>query len=243
MSSDHVQYQILPQSRTKGWYSRWWGRVLILFFFLFLSLFLAIAMYIYELARQISVEGPLPADIPAVELSAEDKARIEGDARYWFGSPNPAVTIVEFGDFACSFCREQSKTIREISLVYKDKVKYIFRHLPITTQGSADLALAAECAGRQGHFWHMHDKLFLDNVAADQASIYQAARQIGIDQAMFKKCFEDPNTKLEIEKSVRDGLLLGVQGTPTWYINGHKIAGYIPHDDFMRLVENLINKN
>lgn len=155
------------------------------------------------------------------------KLLIEGINNPSLGASDPKVTIVEFSDFACPFCKASFPGLREISLKYKDGVKIIFRDWP-GHDNSLVLAMAAYCAGEQNKFWEMHDKLFQnqsDTFGTDKNQLAALAQQLGVYNQEFQTCFDQQKYLPQIQKNFTDSELLGVTGTPTWFINGKKIEG------------------
>jgi protein-disulfide isomerase len=226
------------ENANKKWYKKWWGMLIIFFIIIFFSFFVALSLFVI---KQIS--NPKSA-IP-VNNTTLDKNKLEliyGNAdNYWLGSANANITIVEFGDFACTHCRASFSTIREIGVKYKDKIKIIFRDFPVIADYSPNLALAARCAGEQGLFWLMYDKLFLNQDTAKD-KINEIAKQIGADLDKFNTCVTGQKYLTQIQKDLDDGNALGITGTPTWFINGQKYEGDIPYNTFIQLIENLIGK-
>ena len=125
---------------------------------------------------------------------------------------------------------------------YKDDIKVIYRDFPVVSGYSADLSLAARCAGEQGLFWMMHDKLFINQGVNSNDGLLSLAAQIGADTGRFKTCIDNKKYLTDIEKDFSDGQELGIKGTPTWFINGSKIEGNIPYDIFVQIIESIINK-
>lgn len=178
-----------------------------------------------------------PTPIPTT-YQGETKSLIEGKDNYSFGAENPNVTIVEFSDFACPFCLASFPALREISLRYQDQVKIIFRDWP-GHDHSISLALAAYCAGEQGKFWEMHDKLFqyqTDTFGSDKNQLAILAQQLGIYNNQFQACFDTQKYLPQIRENFADSEKLGVQGTPTWFINGKKIEGQLSTSDLEKLI-------
>ena len=183
--------------------------------------------------------------IDTTETNDDKQELIVGDgSNYSIGTDDPKITIVEFSDFACPYCKQSFSKIREISLKYNEDVKYIFRDLPIISEHSASLALAARCAGEQGLFWPMHDRLFIDQGIKEEAEIFMAAKQSGVEASKFKICFDSQTYLPQIEKDYSDAQALGIDhiGTPVWFINGYQIAGSIPEDIFNKLINDILNK-
>ena len=226
----------------KQWYSQWWGILLILFLTLFLIVLVALGFYIADIAGRIKsgeiVSEQVLAEIDKYKTAKENPA-VSGTNNYWLGSAKPKITIVEFADFSCPNCKNSFSNIREISLKYRNDVKIIFRDYPIY-ENSINLALAGRCAGEQGLFWLMHDKLFAKQGNFSLEELPNFANQIGADVNKFNNCLKDEKYLNDIKKDYSDGELLEISGTPTWFINGYKIEGDIPHDLFIQIVEELI---
>ncbi len=168
----------------------------------------------------------------------QTKKQIEGENNPSFGATNPKVTIVEFSDFACPFCKASFPAIREISLKNQENVKIIFRDWP-GHEYSLPLALAAYCAGEQGKFWEMHDKLFQnqsDTFGKDKNQLAALAQQLGIYNEDFQTCFDSQKYLPQIKKNYIDSEILGVAGTPTWFINGKKIEGELSSADLEKII-------
>jgi protein-disulfide isomerase len=168
---------------------------------------------------------------------------IEGDgSNYALGTSKPKLTIVEFADFSCPYCKRSFSKAREISIRWGDQVRYIFRDLPIIQEYSASLALAARCAGDQGLFWSMHDRLFLEQGAKYPAEIELIAQKSGVEMSKFKSCFEKQTHLEAIRKDYSDAVALGIEsvGTPVWFINGQQVSGDIPEETFYRIIKEIL---
>jgi protein-disulfide isomerase len=178
------------------------------------------------------------------EISAEEAKLINNNPKsHSIGSSTPLVTIIEFSDFACPYCKKTFPTIREMSLKYQDQIKIIYRHYPIITEHSVLLAQAAECAGEQRKFWAMHDSLFLNQGIATEAELKELARQIGLNGTEFDYCINNQKYLEKITADFEAGQALEITGTPTWFINNIKVAGDIPSDIFYEIVDSLIIQN
>lgn len=221
------------------WYKKWWGILLIFFGTLILIFLTAIGFYILDLVKNIKENKTLGGIIQNRSLSAEEKKTVEGEGNYWLGSPDAKITIVEFADFECPYCQKSFSKIREISLKYRNNVKIIYRDYPLH-DNSINLAMASRCAGEQGLFWVMHDKLFQNQGSTSEDNISLFAEQIGADIERFKKCQTEQKYITAIQKDYADGQKLGIRGTPTWFINGYKIEGDIPYSSFINTIEKLI---
>lgn len=181
---------------------------------------------------------------PAVQVAntqtydEKTKKLIEGENNPSFGATNPKVTIVQFSDFACPFCKTSFPALREIGLKNQENVKIIFRDWP-GHEFSLPLALAAYCAGEQGKFWEMHDKLFQnqsDTFGNDKNQLATLAQQLGMYNQDFQTCFDSQKYLPQIKKNFIDSVVLGVAGTPTWFINGSKIEGALSVSDLEKII-------
>lgn len=222
----------------KKWYKRWWGALILIILIFSLAFGGAFAFYVYNLSKSAKEKNKF-SFAPAEKMSESQRALIEGSGNYSLGSANPEVTIVEFSDFACPYCKNSSATIRELIIKNKSKIKYIFRDMPLH-ENSVDLALSGRCAGEQGLFWPMHDKLFQNQETLETAGLISLAEEIGADKIKFKNCFDNKKYLAQITKDYSDGDALGVKGTPAWFIDGEKIEGDIPMQTWEEIIGEFI---
>jgi len=213
---------------------------LIIFAIFILALIVASGFYVFDVVQKIKSGEPANRNILSRSVIGGKQYSAEGNGNYWIGSAKPKVTIVEFADFACSYCKNSFSKIREISVKHKDDVKIIFRDYPMHEESLA-LAMAARCAGEQGLFWLMHDKLF-QNQGAAKDQLIELAKQIGADTVKFSQCLDSDKYAAQIQKDYDAGEELGVTGTPTWFINGYRVKGDIPYEVFAGVVEELIRE-
>ncbi len=235
----------LPLTQNKKWYKKWWVIILFIFTTIILILLVASGFYIADEVKKIKsglVDQNLLPLSPSPYQGEGWGEVIEGQNNYWIGAAKPKITIVEFADFSCAYCKNSFTNIREISLKYKKDVKIIFRDYP-AYEHSLDLAMAARCAGEQGLFWLMHDKLFQNQGVYKKNQLLELANQIGADVNRFNNCFTNKKYLPNIQKDFADAEKLGVTGTPTWFINGQKIAGDIPYGLWIEIMEKLIQEN
>ncbi|MFH0840626.1 MAG: DsbA family protein [bacterium] len=182
-------------------------------------------------------------DVLLSEYIGERKKLIEGINNYTLGAVNPKITIVEFADFACSFCKESYPKINFLALKYKDDVKIIFRDRP-AFENSIPLALAGHCAGEQGRFWEMHNKLYenqSDSFGLDYQGIAPVAAEItGLNQKQFTDCMQNEKYINKIKKNLVDSEDLGVTGTPYFFVNGQPLAGDQPIEIWEGIIQELL---
>ena len=219
----------------KPWYKTWWGVGILLFSAVIL--FLLSSGIFYFIGTYKNAKNRLNSAAP--KLSGQVYQAAAGE-HYWLGAETAPITIVEFGDFACPVCEQSFSTIREISIKYKDDIKFIWRDYPVVADYSALLALGGRCAGEQDLFWPMHDKLFQNQGISTADQLTALAKQAGADIIRFKDCLNKQKYLPQIQKDLSDGQTFGNTGTPTYFINGYKIAGDIPYDIFVKIIEELL---
>jgi len=158
----------------------------------------------------------------------------------FLGTQGASVTIVEFGDFSCTYSRDSSYIMRSLLQKYGDRIFYQFRDFP-----EADLhtlaqkqAEAAACAQAQGKFWEYHDKLFQNQNDMSEERLVSLALEVGLNQNTFVSCLEKGTSAQEVLEDYQAGVEAGVRGTPTFFINGNRIAGSIPQDTLELLIHN-----
>jgi protein-disulfide isomerase len=151
------------------------------------------------------------------------------------GSP---ITIVEFGDFGCPYSRTSSFILRSLALKYPNQFSLTYRDFPLTEihPFAQKASEAAACAGDQQKFWEYHDKIYSNQESLEDASFVQFANQLNLDVPKFKGCFDSHKYANQIAEDFQAGMDAGVRGTPTFFINGNRIAGMIPQD----ILENVI---
>jgi protein-disulfide isomerase len=143
------------------------------------------------------------------------------------GAPDAPITIVEFSDFECPFCRRTQPVIDQIEANYGDQVQMVYRQFPLNdihprAQKAAEASL---CAEDQGQFWPMHDALFAEPIELEVASLKFKASDLGLDTEAFNACLDSGQYASEVAADLRDGMAAGVTGTPTIYINGRPVGG------------------
>ena len=166
---------------------------------------------------------------------------IDGDDDAVLGDDDAPITIIEFSDYECPFCtRFYLNTLPQIKSEYIDtgKVKLIYRDYPLGFHANAQKAAeAAECAGEQGKYYEMHDKLFDEGVNGGVSSFKQYAKEIGLNAGEFNECLDSGEMASEVQKDFQDGQRAGVRGTPTFFINGQYLSGAQPFEVFKQVIE------
>jgi protein-disulfide isomerase len=158
------------------------------------------------------------------------------------GPAEAPVTITEYGDFNCPSCRSyhQLGIIDQVLAQYPGEVLFVWRHFPVITPSSPDLAEAAECAADQGAFWDFHDLLF-DASPTARGQMVGFAEQLGLDAEAFNQCFESRGYRDAVEDQTREAFGLGFRGTPSFMINDSPLAGPPTYELLISLVEDQLN--
>ena len=167
------------------------------------------------------------------------RADVSTEGAPFKGAVAAPVTIVEFQDFHCPFCKRIQGTIGEVLARYGDKVKVVHRDFPIdqlhpqARKGHE----AARCANEQGKFWAYHDKLYENAPRAMPDHLRGYAREVGLDLAAFDQCQASGKYRVAVQKDVDEGNRLGVTATPTFFINGRQVTGAQPLEAFSLMID------
>lgn len=147
------------------------------------------------------------------------------------GSATAPVTIVEFSDFQCPFCgRFHNETFQALKSLYGDQIQWVFvnRFFSGPHPMAESAAIAAECANRQGRFWEYADLVFANQSTLSNGSLRGHAQSLGLDLNAFTSCFESRETASEVAADQAEGERVGIDATPSFFINGRKITGAQP---------------
>jgi len=166
----------------------------------------------------------------AVSLSAYNPSR---------GMATAPVTIVEYSDYQCPFCARVNPTLARVREQYGDQVRIVWKDFPLENIHplAAKAAEAAHCAGEQGKYWELHDRLFANQkeLAADGLKKHAAAA--GLEPGGFAACLDSGRHAVRVTEGVAEGKALGIDSTPTFFINGRRITGAHPLDVFQGIID------
>jgi protein-disulfide isomerase len=175
-----------------------------------------------------------------------------GTTHHVEGSGTSGVTLVEYGDYQCPYCQEYYQTVKQVVADYGDQITFQFVNFPLTSmhQNAFAAARAAEAAGKQGKYWQMHDILYENNdptgasgwVASTSPTTYfnQYAKQIGLNVQKFKADYASQAVNNAINADMAKGNKLGVDATPTFYINDKKQTLSNTPDAFHKAIDAVI---
>lgn len=159
------------------------------------------------------------------------------------GNPNARITVVEFSDFQCPFCRESFDILQEVFLKFPDALRFQYRHFPLEGNGSHPLATeaaqASMCAGEQGKFWEYHDLIFQNQDRLTIDSFIQFAKILRLQEQAFAVCVDTDQFGDLVAEDFEDARSLGVKATPTFFVNGIKIEGTMPFETWEQLIKEL----
>jgi protein-disulfide isomerase len=154
------------------------------------------------------------------------------------GDDGAAVTIVEFTDFQCPFCARASTTIARVVAAYPGKVRWIVKHYPLPFHADAPLAhRAALAADIQGKFWEMHDALFANQRGLKRDDLLGYASRLGLDVTRFTADLDSDRFDAVLSRDMVEGTKLGIDGTPTFFVNGQRLVGAVPYESFTAAVD------
>jgi protein-disulfide isomerase len=158
------------------------------------------------------------------------------------GPANAPVTLTEFGDFECPHCGLAYFIVKTIQDELGDNLRFVFRHFPLTQVHPHALlaAHAAEAADKQDHFWEMHDLLFEHQQKLGQVNLGLYAERCGLDLVRFFTDLESPEVAARVKADFLSGARSGVNGTPTFFINGERYDGSWKADDFLLALRSLL---
>jgi protein-disulfide isomerase len=155
------------------------------------------------------------------------------------GPSDARVTVVEFADFQCPYCRAVEPTLSQLRDQYKDKIRYSYRDFPLPMHPYAEKAAeASRCAGEQGQYWPYHDRLFSgDAESLSDARLRSTAAELKLDTDKFAKCLDSSKEQGAVAKDFDQGKSLGITGTPSFFINGYYVSGAVSYDQLRELVD------
>jgi protein-disulfide isomerase len=172
-----------------------------------------------------------PPPVVRVQVST-DGAPIRGDK-------DATITLVEFSDFHCHFCKRVQPTLTQVLEKYPGKVRLLFRHLPLDAlhPQARNAAEASWCAQDQGKFWEYHDLLFTNAPKAAEDDLKHYAEQIDLDVRKFESCLSQNAHRDSVQRDIDEVNKLGTSGTPAFFINGRPLSGAQPLEKFVQVID------
>lgn len=159
------------------------------------------------------------------------------------GNPAAPVTVVEFSDFQCGYCARARTTVNAVRDTYGDRVRWSFRHFPLSFHAQAEKAgEAVACAGDQGRFWEMHDRLWADPSRLGIEDLRAHATTLGLDRSAFDQCLDSGRHNGLVRADMDRGASYGVSGTPAFFINGRPLTGAQPFEVFAEVIDDELRR-
>jgi protein-disulfide isomerase/uncharacterized membrane protein len=190
--------------------------------------------------RQIMEHPPIDIQVPA-------SASILGD-------PTAPITILEFSDFQCPFCKRGALVMNQVLARHGNRVRVVFMPFPLDPACNSliqrsmhpyacELARAAFCAGKQGKFQPVYEKIFEEQETLKAESAKEIPASLGIDRAAFEACLGSEEAKSAVSLSVQEGIRAKVESTPTFFVNGRKVEGVLPMEAWDAIIAQSLNSS
>jgi len=189
-------------------------------------------VFVDQLRQQSKIEVLLKG--PAIF-----RAEIPAGGAFTKGPADAPITLVEYGDFHCPFCKRVQPTLTAVLAKYGPKIRMVYKDFPLDNlhpQARA-AAEAARCAGEQGKFWEFHDKIYAGDPDATAPTMQLYAQQVGLDAAKFEACRSTRKFQSQVQADGVEGTKLGVSGTPGFFINGRFLSGAQPIEAFAKIID------
>jgi len=188
--------------------------------------------------RAAQAGGPV-VEAPVTAQAKVTRYDIPSEGFHSIGPEDAPITIVEFSDYQCPFCRRwHDEVYQPLLAAYPGKIKLVYRNLPLTSIHPDALAAAeaAMCAGEQNAYWQYHEKLF-SSTSLNKDVFMQYAQQLGLDTRSFESCITDHKYQQNIQADSDFAINLGISSTPTFFINGLAIIGAQPLSVFKQVID------
>jgi protein-disulfide isomerase len=161
------------------------------------------------------------------------------------GPQKAAITLLEYGDYECPYCRQAFTIVKLVQNLLGNNLRFVFRNFPLTQihPHAQHAAEAAECAGAQNKFWEMHDILYENQQALEDENLLEYAKVLELDMSRFQDDFYNHIFALRVREDFLSGIRSGVNGTPTFYINGMRYNDSWDQETLTKTLVNIINEN
>ena len=192
------------------------------------------------LVNELRKSGPavrVMMDAPRFDVDLEDSDPS-------IGNPKAKVTIVEFSDFQCPYCLRVAPTLKKIRATYGDTVRVVWKDFPLTQihPQAFKAGEAGHCAAEQGKFWEYHDQLFGNQQALMPDDLKKYAAGLSMDAERFNSCLDSSKHAEVVRDGVAQGTRLGVNSTPTVFVNGRRVSGAQPYEVFAAVIDEELSK-
>ena len=193
--------------------------------------------YLAKLTQQYQLTFHVqPPEIKLVNID------IDGEPSW--GPKDAKLTIVEFSDYECPYCKRLQNDIRRIRKEYEGKVRWVFKDFPLNFHKNAmKMHIAANCAQKQNRYFEMQYHLFDVDKSYKDSKLKEIAKEVGLNVPTFLSCVKDSNNqqKEEISKDIKEGRKIGVNGTPTLFVNGRRSTTFRSYDVMKDTIDDILN--
>jgi protein-disulfide isomerase len=252
MVEEEVSETQEPENRTKSDNTITFKRSHLYSVLLPLAFVLGLSVGYLFWGRTPPAAPPSPAQAAAPQPAAQAAAADTQDQQPQFkrydvpvdddpalGPDNAPITIIEFSDYQCPFCRQwHEDSFSKIKETFGDQVRFVYRDFPLDSlhPQAEPAAEAANCAREQDKFWEYHDKLFSGEYELGETAYSQIAKDLKLDVAAFEKCLKEGKYKAEVQADYQYAANLGIRSTPTFFINGIPLVGAQPFEVFQEVI-------
>ena len=190
--------------------------------------------YVQELMKKANVRIMLEPPRSEIAIPPGEPSR---------GSPDAPITIVEFSDFQCPYCKRAHPTIEQLLSEYGEQIYFVYRDFPLGNHPRAvPAAEAARCAGDQDGYWAYYDNLMTAPGNLADEDLTKRAGDVGLDTAAFTECLQSGRHRDAVDAAQADGAALGVTGTPAFFINGRVVSGAKPLATFQQIINDELQR-
>ncbi|MGC2448263.1 MAG: thioredoxin domain-containing protein [Candidatus Sulfotelmatobacter sp.] len=199
---------------------------------------------ILEKIRQLRTDKVRAAYVKALRAQttvtialAPPRANVDVADAQVLGPKSAQVTLVEFADYECPYCQKVAADVKKLKADFGDKVAFTYKDFPLPMHARAEKAAeAARCASKQSKFWEFHDELF-HSKELDVDQLKAQARALKLDSDQFDKCLDSGEQAAAVERDRKEGMRLGITGTPSFFVNGHYLSGALDYAALRQVVE------
>jgi protein-disulfide isomerase len=179
----------------------------------------------------------------AGSATAQDPPRFTADPAMTRGPAAAPVTIFEWSDYECPYCRRAQETLQRLQGEFRETVRFVVKDFPLRShQNALPAALAARCAGAQDRYWEYHDLLFVAQPAFARDDLIGYARRLGLDVPAFTECLDTARFRDAVLADQREGREAGVRATPSFFINQRVIQGAVPIEEFRAAIRQALRE-
>ena len=199
---------------------------------------------ILEKIRQLRTDKVRAAYIASLKAKstvyitlAPPRVNVDTQNAEMIGPAKAQVTLVEFADYECPYCQKVAADVKKLQADLGDKVAFTYKDFPLSMHARAEKAAeATRCASKQGKFWEFHDEIF-HSKELDVDQLKAQARALKLDTSEFDKCLDTGEEAAVVDRDRKEGLRLGISGTPAFFINGHFMSGALDYAALRQIVE------